>query len=327
MNILYILGNGFDKAQGMATGYPDFYRHLTDNVKDRSILLDKMMSAISENTALWSDMECGLGEFTIITNDTEEFDNFYFELNGHLQNYLKTENDKFIPTDKLKNKFNNDLVAFDKYLGALDKVRYGAFVDKYGFSSIYISVITLNYTDTLEKILGLNAGDTPKGLGANIHLQNIVHIHGQLENSIIIGVDGENQIKNESFRSNDNIRDCMIKMQSNQVMKETRHLQCKSLIETANLIVLMGVSLGDTDAYWWKLIGKSLVNRKNLAIIQHLYAPDKIRPTQMQKRGRLERRQQDFIMQKMRIKEESRTEELRGRLFFTINESVFRYSY
>ena len=28
MNVLYILGNGFDKAQGMKTSYPEFYEYL-----------------------------------------------------------------------------------------------------------------------------------------------------------------------------------------------------------------------------------------------------------------------------------------------------------
>ena len=28
MNVLYILGNGFDKAQGMNTSYPEFYAYL-----------------------------------------------------------------------------------------------------------------------------------------------------------------------------------------------------------------------------------------------------------------------------------------------------------
>ena len=91
MNILYILGNGFDKAQKMATGYPDFYKYLTDKVKDESALLGKMKSAITENTELWSDMESGLGEFTSATNNAEEFDSFYFELSEHLQNYLKKQ--------------------------------------------------------------------------------------------------------------------------------------------------------------------------------------------------------------------------------------------
>ena len=89
MNILYIIGNGFDKAQGMATSYPEFYKYLAENVKDGSHLLEKMKSAITVNTKLWSDMENGLGEFTDETDNAEEFYNFYFELNRLLQNYLK----------------------------------------------------------------------------------------------------------------------------------------------------------------------------------------------------------------------------------------------
>ena len=77
MNILYILGNGFDKAQGMATSYPEFYEYLVNNVKDGSALLDKMKAKITEDTILWSDMESGLGEFTTTTNNAEEFDDFY----------------------------------------------------------------------------------------------------------------------------------------------------------------------------------------------------------------------------------------------------------
>ena len=44
----------------------------------------------------------------------------------------------------------------------------------------------------------------------------------------------------------------------------------------------------------------------------------------MQKRGRFERKQQDFILDKMKVTEESRTPELRNRLFFTINEPIFK---
>ena len=86
----------------------------------------------------------------------------------------------------------------------------------------------------------------------------------------------------------------------------------------------MGVSLGDSDAHWWELIGKNLVSRKNLAIIQHLYDLEAVNPTQMQKRGRLERRQQELIMQKMRIEDGNWTDELRERLFFTVNAQIFK---
>lgn len=326
MKVLYILGNGFDKAQGMATSYPEFYEYLVNNVKDGSSLLEKMKSAITEDTVLWSDMESGLGEFTAITDNAEEFDDFYFELNSHLQNYLKIQNDKFTPNSKLKNKFIDDFVNCAKYLGALDKGRYDTFMNRHSFSSKDIYVMTLNYTNTLEKILDYNTstGVFTKNLNLYNNLQGIIHIHGQLDSSIIIGVDNVEQIKHREFQDNENIKDCMIKMQSNQVMKTTRHLRCEKLIADANLIVLMGVSLGDTDAHWWELIGKNLVSRKNIAIIQHLYNPGAINPAQMQKRGRLERRQQDLIMHKMRINDEHWTDELRERLFFTVNEPIFK---
>ncbi len=324
MNVLYIFGNGFDKAQGMATSYPEFYKHLQDNITDGSSLLNRMKKGITEKQELWSDMEECLGVFTAESDNADEFDEFYFELNDLLQKYLTSENDKFLPTDNLKTKFQSDFTIVSKYLGALDKNRYNAFLKTHSFSSKDISVITLNYTNTLEKILNLSETATTKNFGNNIMLRDIIHVHGKLGSSIIIGVDNEEQMKNEEFRNNDDIKDLMIKIQSNQVMKETRHMQCEALINNANIIVLFGVSLGDTDARWWKIIGDNLVKRANLAVIQHLYKPNAIIPTQLQKKGRLERQQQKCLMQKMRIAENNWTENLRSRLFFTVNEPIFQ---
>ena len=326
MNILYILGNGFDKAQGMATSYPEFYKYLTENVKDGSALLNQMKSEITENVELWSDMESGLGKFTSATDNAVEFDNFYFELSEHLQNYLKIQNDKFTPDSKFKHKFNDDFVNCEKYLGSLDIGRYNEFIKRHSFVSKDIYAMTLNYTNTLEKILDNNpsTGIFTKNLSLHNNLQRVIHVHGQLDSTIIIGVDNADQINHAEFRNNEDIKDCLIKMQANQAMKETRHIQCEKLITDANVIILMGVSLGDTDAHWWELIGNNLVGRKDLVIIQHLYNPAAVNPTQMQKRGRLERRQQELIMQKMRIEDSDWTDELRERLFFTVNAPIFK---
>lgn len=324
MNVLYILGNGFDKAQGMATSYPEFYEYLVNNVKDGSSLLEKMKSAITEDTVLWSDMESGLGEFTAITDNAEEFDDFYFELSEHLQNYLKVENDKFTPSDKLKNKFQSDLTTISKYLGALDKTKFDGFLGAISTSSKDINVITLNYTNTLEKILGLSPNITTKGFGGSTNLRNIIHVHGQLGESIIIGVDHPGQIKNDAFRNNEDIKDIMIKIDSNESMKETRHMECERLIANANVIILFGVSLGETDARWWKLIGQNLKRRKNLAIIQHLYKPGAITPTQRQRIRKLEREQQEYLLQRMEVKIEIGDVDIKDRLFFTVNEPIFK---
>lgn len=324
MNIVYILGNGFDKAQEMATGYPDFYKHLQTNITGGSRLLNLMKEKINENQILWSDMEERLGAFTSESDKADEFADFYFELNDLLQKYLEDENEKFLPTKGFKEKFYLDFTQVSKYLGPLDKNRFGDFVRANGFSvAANIYVITLNYTNTLEKILGLSTS-TSKNFGGGNVLQDIIHVHGQLGNSIIIGVDNVEQMKNLEFRNNEDIKDLMIKIQSNQVMKETRHIQCEDFINKANLIILFGVSLGDTDARWWRIIGNNLVKRTNVAVMQHLYYPDEIIQTQLQKRGRLERGQQKCLMQKMRIEDKNWTDDLRNRLFFTVNESIFK---
>ncbi len=199
----------------------------------------------------------------------------------------------FLPTDKLKTKFQDDFIKISKYLGALDKDRFNRFIKKHNFSSKrYFCYYAKLYKILSKKILNLSSGATTKGFDSSNTLRNLIHVHGILGQSIIIGVDNETQIKNEEFKKNDDIKDLMIKEQSNLVMKETRHIQCETLINNANVIILFGVSLGDTDARWWKIIGNNLVNRTNIAIIQHLYEPNAIRRTQLQKRGRLEREQQ-----------------------------------
>jgi len=63
------------------------------------------------------------------------------------------------------------------------------------------SVITLNYTNTLEKILNLSSGATTKGFDSSNTLRNLIHVHGILGQSIIIGVDNETQIKNDDKRT------------------------------------------------------------------------------------------------------------------------------
>ena len=83
MNILYIFGNGFDKAQGMATSYPEFYKYLQEHVTSSSNLLNQMKA-----------------EITDVSNNADEFYDFYFELNEHLQSYLTKENEKFLPTGR-----------------------------------------------------------------------------------------------------------------------------------------------------------------------------------------------------------------------------------
>lgn len=322
MNIVYILGNGFDKAQGLKTSYPEFYEYL--DKKEGSDLLQNLKSNIRKDTKLWADMEEAFGQFTSRIDTEEDFQNLYFELSDCLQEYLKSEDKKFIPSEEQKKKFCNDFLSFEKYLGELDKVRYNQFRNRREEADI--NVITLNYTNTLEKLLSINTqnSNVKRFFNNRQILHNIIHVHGDLDGSIIVGVDNEKQIANEKYQTNDNVKDLLIKIQSNHAMKFLKHEYCEKFIKEANLIILYGTSLGYTDLRWWSLIGNELKRRNNLAIIQHLYYPDTIKPTRRQLLAQIERNHQNELMQKMEIKQNEFSQELTNRLFFTVNSNIFK---
>lgn len=319
MNVVYIFGNGLDKAQGMKTSYPEFYDYLAR--QKGSTMLELMKSKINTDKKLWSDMEFAFGQFTSEVKSADMMEELYFELNGLLQTYLKEEDEAFIPSDKNKSKFVQDFMSPTRYLGESDRQRYTAFAKIIG-SNKDISVITLNYTNSLEKLLTMGNSSDKSFNNAN-YLRQIIHIHGRLNESIIVGLDNEKQIANELFRVNEDIKDFLIKIQSNRTMKYLRTERCDQLISDANLIVLYGVSLGETDNRWWQLIGEQFRKRDNLIIIKHEFIQNAFLPTQRQRLGKIERGCSKCLLERFGVKTEEQTDEMRNRLFFIINSSLF----
>ena len=76
MNIVYILGNGFDKAQGMATSYPEFYKYL--DLEERSALIELLKKEIKSDKEQWSDMEEAFGKFSLKIDTEDNFTELYF---------------------------------------------------------------------------------------------------------------------------------------------------------------------------------------------------------------------------------------------------------
>lgn len=319
MIVVYILGNGFDMAQGMKTSYPEFYDHL--EMQKGSSLLELMKLRIDANKKLWSDMEFAFGQFTSEVESVESMERLYYELNDHLRMYLKGEDEAFVPSDTHKSKFEQDFWSPMKFFGETDRQRYAAFANKVGANK-QINVITLNYTSTLDKLLSLGNTKT-KALNNSYYLADIIHVHGSLDDSIIVGLDNEKQIANELFRNNEDIKDLLVKIQSNRAMKYLRSTKCEDLIKGANLIFFYGVSLGETDNRWWQLIGEQFKKRNNLVLIKHEFIPNAYLPTQRQKLGKIERRCGKYLLERLGIKEEEQTDEMRNRLYFIINSSLF----
>ncbi len=313
MKTLYILGNGFDMAQHMATSYGDFYKYL-ESVEIHNKSLKRMMEDIKNQPENWSDLELELGKFSSKVENADDFIEMLEELNDHLQNHLEDQQ------QKQNFEFKQELFAskfFDhtNYLYASYKDQYDKFTSHLEFDPTdKIDVITFNYTDTFERLtaIGLQKWDDV----------DIVHVHGQLGNTIIFGVDTVEQLANESFRDNDDVKDYIIKSQTDAVLKSARQGRCRQLISEANVIILYGVSLGETDDHWWKLIGQQLSHRDDLAVVLHWYAPS-IERKKQQRLGKYEREIIPKLVERFGINYIDYLVSLNERFFIVINRDIF----
>ena len=267
-------------------------------------------------------MEEALGTFTSNLNSQQVFEDLYFEINKQLRLYLKKQESRYQPSTSDHRKFCHDLLHFEDFLGEIDRNSYTSHISFYKehFDEkpmITRNVMTFNYTHTLEKLVG-----KPDRIWYHeLDLKQIIHVHGSLSDTIVFGVDNESQITNESFRENDDIKDILVKNQSNLSLKLQRSINCENLIKEANVIVLFGLSLGETDGRWWKLIGEQLKTRGDICIVQFVYSP--LREGQESKllEGRIERIQEEKLMKRMDL---DNKEDVADKLFFVINSNAFK---
>lgn len=361
-NTLFILGNGFDKAFGLKTGYSDFYKYLEK--KQGSPLLEKMKENLKSDIDLWSNLEKAFGEFTSKIHTQEELTDLYFELYEYFHKYLSSVQKRFQPSKELKSKFVRDVSHFEQFLNDEDKQKFSVVskIDSIGNSlwksmpltprrtnqfspvSQMLYFITFNYTDTLEKLYDypdLRPGYQPPYIGSN-PVMDIIHIHGELidldskhkdkRSSIVLGVDNKKQIKNRFFRNNEATNDFLIKRETVAALHSDKYDIFKKYIYNARRIILYGVSLGETDDYLWKIIGERLKNNKSVILIYNSYVKMEHSNNKKQLFREYERQAKDLIIKRMRLKPVGGllgkftriSNELSDRIIVVVNADAFK---
>ncbi len=61
MNILFLIGNGFDINIGLKSKYIDFYKYY-NSIKSDNEIITALKESLSINDENWSDLETALGE-------------------------------------------------------------------------------------------------------------------------------------------------------------------------------------------------------------------------------------------------------------------------
>lgn len=88
---------------------------------------------------------------------------------------------------------------------------------------------------------------------------------------MVFGVDNEFQIQNEEFRNNRTVKKSLIKPEINRRLKTGIARDTNNIIDNSNVIVVYGMSIGATDATWWKHIIDWLKNNHNVQLIIFVY--------------------------------------------------------
>ena len=305
MDVLLILGNGFDLNLGLPTAYSHFYDYYLNkphlNSQQGSVLKQSLSewknnaASSIKNIINWSDLELGLGDvslnYSTVNSYLDDFDDISLKLTNYLQSVEKLEIKNI---EKIANAFIDDILrvalltdldsfisdnykktkesVFSGYLDFKPSNEMSEFLNStsnLSLSALNIDVMTFNYTNTAERIFKtIRQLAFPKN---KISLGKILHIHQDLgEAGIVLGVNSIDQIANEDFRSLYPIKYGIVKPNLVSEYAAGTDVECINAISKADVIIFFGVSLGMTDSIWWKRIG-NLVSGSNKRIIYCRY--------------------------------------------------------
>lgn len=326
MNIVYLIGNGFDRNLNLNTDYRSFYKYYIKQVSP-SPIINQLKSEIDSNYENWADLEEALGKYLNKVSNKEDAILIHQDLLGHLQNYICGENEKLNPQKSYAIELLNELFSPIRSLRKnLQNKLSNGILRKSQTRNLY--VITFNYTETLEKLLNY------KGMpilafsyGANdSYLLEIEHIHGFCnpeKGRMALGLDNENQIQNTALSTSKNVCYRYLKPIYNNLFGEDHHKKCLKWISEADFICIFGMSIGISDSTWWKAIGKRLKS-SNANLLYFYY-----NGFELQNNNAPEFQEQidsikDNLLPKLDIEDIS-NEEIRDRIYISCDKTIFKY--
>ncbi len=323
MNILYIIGNGFDLAQGLHTLYTDFYPNYLKAPSPNKVI-ERLKKEIGEHYNTWAALEEAFGKYTHKIESHDDLDIVYFDILDHLREYLLKEEGRFEVTVQKTEKILDDLFEPDQYLEGTEQKRFYDYMNRWNNHNWTQHVITLNYTRIFEELVGFENMTLPltkRFVYANNQLKDVIHLHGTLDGTMLLGVNDETQIANPLFQQSLDAKELLVKPATNDNLRNDLNERCRNLIVNANLLVVHGTSMGITDKKWWTLIGQQL-KRSDFRILYFYHGDKNVPSNRKQLLGRMTRLIGDELIFKLGITDKTYTE-LEDKIFIAINKPMF----
>lgn len=321
MNILYIIGNGFDINLGLKTAYQDFYNWYVNRSTDSEVI-EKMKYDLSiHRYTTWADMELGLGAYTKNLNTIEELEEICHDISLELRQYLTGIQSSFEATPVIRARFIQQLCSPHSFLSGGNARAISRFLGQ-ARDTLNYNIMSFNYTNCIESLFATDGKISfPIPIAQGHYLHSLHHIHQTLSNQdIITGVNDDGQIANAELLCDD-CRDLLVKPHILNQLRTLVDEECTRLIDEADLFVLFGVSLGESDSIWWERIGKRMTHSTALLIY---FAYDNDNPRFSNELIRKTRYYTSLMMNRCKVVQEKGIPAVAERLFIGYKTQFFK---
>ena len=277
MNVTFLIGNGFDVHLGLKSKFADFYdEYIKLNSNYNHPIIEKFCCYLKADKAAhgcyenWSDFETAFPKYV---NNSEEVIVILNDFSQKFFSYLSKidyKNDRVsrIIVDEFKEflfeGYRNAIIPQD--INNID--HFFASGENFNFN-----FVNFNYTHLLNSlILSFNNYLRENKVNELSVQLSEFHIHGSLDESIIIGIDNIGQLPLKC-RSESDIEQYCVKKSTNNLIGNGIEEKFENIINESQLVIAYGMSFGDSDLSRWTVLRKWLLADKNNSIIVYMYKP------------------------------------------------------
>lgn len=285
-SILFLIGNGFDLGLNMKTSYADVYETYV-KTPSKSEVIQNFKNELSKRKPLdkWSDFEMGMADYAKTLSNESELIECVRDFKSHMIEHLQAENDKMLSlikscddAYKLYEELDQSFTKFYSSLTPNVKTKLNQIVGNINRANF--NIITFNYTTVLDELIALKSQfvshQMPLAYLWNIsEIAKPLHIHGTLNQAVVLGVDNAKQLQNLTYKLSKRGSRAFIKTYFNQNYDDGKVLQAKKLIAESSVICTYGFSMGESDKTWIDLLIEWLKDSPDHHLIIYQYDQEK----------------------------------------------------
>ena len=275
--ITFMIGNGFDVACGLKSRYSDTYDGYT-KTDSNSATIDHFKKIIKQDIETWADFEMQLAEYAHEFASETELTDCISDYKEYLHMHLLQEQQSFFEMDKgtefihsaVRKEMADSFCHFVKGLIPNDSQEILSMLHDI---PRYYQFISFNYTIVFDELMeqSFAQGEVQSEFGARVAYKPVIHIHGTLNNDMVLGLDDESQFRDLPFSLSYRGKRNLIKPVFIDQYDKKRKTDALSCIQSSNVVCVYGMALGDSDLTWRKILANWIVenNRHHLVYYKH----------------------------------------------------------